>query len=274
MTVSKSFGSLLLAALTAAVSAGATPGTAADLDARLPVAESPASEWKFSFATYAWLPWISGDLSVRGTSLDVDVAPNDILRSLDWSTLPVWMSYTELRRGPFTLFNDIIWTALEGGQGFDRKFITGDVQVDYTQLTVELGAAYAVWSRGGTTVDVLAGGRYWRQNTDVYIDAGGGFSLDKSATVDWVDPFIGARLIQPIAPGQSILVRGDIGGFGAGSEFSWQALATYNMKLCETGGTVIDGYFGYRALAVDYLEGSYELDVVQHGPVMGLTMNF
>ncbi len=69
-------------------------------------------------------------------------------------------------------------------------------------------------------------------------------------------------------------MRGDVGGFGAGSDFSWQALATYNMKLCVTGGTVIDGYFGYRALAVDYSEGSYELDVVQHGPVMGLTMNF
>ena len=274
MTVLRSFGLLTLAALTVAVSAAATPGIAADLDAPLPVAESPASEWKFSFATYAWLPWISGDLNVRGRDFDVDVAPDDILRTLDWSTLPVWMSYAEMRHGPLTFFNDIVWTALEDGQGFDRKFVSGDVQVDYTQLTVELGAAYAVWSQGGATVDVLAGGRYWHQNTDVYIDAGGGFSLDKSATVDWVDPFIGARLIQPIAPGQSILVRGDVGGFGAGSKFSWQALATYNMKLCETGDTVIDSYFGYRALAVDYSEGSYELDVVQHGPVMGLTMHF
>lgn len=262
------------AAIVAFAVCSALPASAADLGAPLPVVSQRASDWKFSLATYAWLPWISGDLDVRGRSFDVDVAPNDILRSLDWSTLPVWMSYAELRNGPLTFFNDIVWTALEDGQGFNRKFISGDVQVDYTQLTVELGAAYAVWSQGGATVDVLAGGRYWRQSTDVYVDLGSGLALDRSATVDWVDPFIGARLIQPVAPGQSILVRGDVGGFGAGSDFSWQALATYNMKLCETGGTVIDGYFGYRALAVDYSEGSYELDVVQHGPVMGLTMNF
>ena len=266
--------SFVAAAILAFSVFSAPPASAADLDAPPPVVRPTASDWTFSLATYAWLPWISGDINVRNREIDVDAAPDDILRSLDWSTLPVWMSYAELRNGPLTIFNDIIWTALEDGQGFDRRFVSGEVQVDYTQLTVELGAAYAVWSQGGATVDVLAGGRYWRQNTDVFIVGSGGRSLDASATVDWVDPFVGARLIQPVAPGQSVLVRGDVGGFGAGSEFSWQALATYNMKLCETGGTVIDGYFGYRALAVDYSQGSYELDVVQHGPVMGLTMNF
>jgi hypothetical protein len=253
---------------------GAPPASAADLDAPPPLGSQAASGWTFSLATYSWLPWLSGDINVRNREIDVDAAPDDILRSLDWSTLPVWMSYAELRNGPLTIFNDIVWTALEDGQGFDRRFFSGEVQVNYSQLTVELGAAYAVWSQGGATVDVLAGGRYWRQETDVFIGGSGGLSLDASATVDWVDPFIGARLSQPIGPGQSVLVRGDIGGFGAGSDFSWQALATYNMKLCETGGTVIDGYFGYRALAVDYSQGSYQLDVVQHGPVMGLTMNF
>jgi hypothetical protein len=39
------------------------------------------------------------------------------------------------------------------------------------------------------------------------------------------------------------------------------------MKLCVTGGTVIDGYFGYRALAVDYSEGSYELDGLCSAPM-------
>jgi hypothetical protein len=245
----------------------ARPASAANLDAPLPVVSQPASGWKFSLASYAWLPWISGDLNVRNRSFDADAAPDDILRSLDWSTLPVWMSYAELRKGSLTFFSDIVWTALEDGQGFDRKVFSGDVQVDYTQLTEELGAAYAVWSQCDATVDVLAGGRYWRQNTDVYLNVAGGFSLDASATVDWVDPFIGARLTQPVAPGQSILLRSDVGGFSAGRDHSWHALATYNMELCETGGTVIDGYFGYRALADDYSEGSYVLDIVQHGPV-------
>ncbi len=161
------------------------------------------------------------------------------------------MSYAELRRGPLSFFNDIMWTAVEAADGFERRFVSGQVEVDYSQLTVELGAAYSVWSESGGTVDVLAGGRYWRQETDVYLQTDR-VALDRSGTVDWVDPFVGARWMQSVAPGQSILVRGDIGGFGAGSDFSWQALATYNLKLCETDGHTINGYVGYRALTVDY----------------------
>lgn len=236
-----------------------------------------SSGWSGSFSTYAWLPWLSGDIRVGNTSIDVDASPTDILSNLDWSTLPAWMSYGELRNGRLTLFNDIVWTALEAADGFKGRALAGSVQVDYTQLTVELGAAYQIWSEGTSTVDLLAGGRYWRQETDVFLDVAGrrrGIAIDRSGTIDWVDPFIGARLQHVVAPGQSIMVRGDVGGFGAGSDFSWQAMTTFNMELCTTGGHQVDGYIGYRALSVDYSEGAYEYDAVQHGPVLGLTMKF
>lgn len=204
----------------------ATTGSTADLG--YPAADAPvaSSEWTFAFTPYAWLAFMSGRAEVGSTTLDVDLTPGDILRNLDWSEVPIWMSYAELRRGPLSFFNDIMWTAVEAADGFERRFVSGQVEVDYSQLTVELGAAYSVWSEGGGTVDVLAGGRYWRQETDVYLQTDR-VALDRSGTVDWVDPFVGARWMQSVAPGQSILVRGDIGGFGAGSDFSWQALATY-----------------------------------------------
>jgi len=251
----------------------ATTGSTADLG--YPAADAPvaSSEWTFAFTPYAWLAFMSGRAEVGSTTLDVDLTPGDILRNLDWSEVPIWMSYAELRRGPLSFFNDIMWTAVEAADGFERRFVSGQVEVDYSQLTVELGAAYSVWSEGGGTVDVLAGGRYWRQETDVYLQTDR-VALDRSGTVDWVDPFVGARWMQSVAPGQSILVRGDIGGFGAGSDFSWQALATYNLKLCETDGHTINGYVGYRALSVDYSEGAYEYDVLQQGPIAGLSVNF
>ena len=44
------------------------------------------------------------------------------------------------------------------------------------------------------------------------------------------------------------------------------------------GALTIDGYLGYRALSVDYAEGAgtdrYVFDVVQHGPVIGVTGRF
>ena len=54
----------------------------------------------------------------------------------------------------------------------------------------------------------------------------GGFLIQllTSGSVDWADPFIGARLQHQLAPSQEITLRGDVGGFGAGSQFSWQAM--------------------------------------------------
>jgi hypothetical protein len=185
-----------------------------------------------------------------------------------------------------TLFNDTIWTALEGSAGFTLGGPLGlgaAANVNYTQLTMELGAAYTVWSDGEAgapgvvNFDVLAGARYWRQEVDVVATLGP-LASARSGVVDWVDPIIGARLGYGVAPGQSVLVRGDIGGFGVGSDFSWQALATYNAKICDGSGYTLDGFVGYRALAVDYNQGSgarrYEMDTVQHGPVMGVSMRF
>jgi hypothetical protein len=232
--------------------------------------------WTGSVSTYSWLPWLTGDIRIRNVDLDVDAAPRDILENLDWSTLPVWMSYSELKNGRVTLFNDIVWSALEAGAGFEGRVLAGSVEAEYRQLTVEVGAAYQVYSARGSTIDLLAGGRYWRQETNVFLQGRGplGLAIERSGSVDWVDPFVGARLQHAVAPGQSVMARADIGGFSVGSDFTWQAMATFNMELCEVGGNQIDAYFGYRALSVDYSENAYAFDAVQHGPILGLTMSF
>jgi hypothetical protein len=152
------------------------------------------------------------------------------------------------------------------------------------------------WSSGlgahranDTVLEMLAGGRYWHQelNVDIGLTAtlnvfGLVLTRDRaiaqSGSVDWVDPFIGARLRWHPAPGQEVALRGDVGGFGAGSKFTWQALATYNWYLGTYQSLMLDGYLGYRALSVDYEQGEgvsrYEFDVLQQGPVMGVTGRF
>jgi hypothetical protein len=96
--------------------------------------------------------------------------------------------------------------------------------------------------------------------------------------VDWVDPLVGARVRHRLAPGQELTLRADIGGFGAGSQFSWNAIAAYNCEIAVRDGITYSLLLGYRALSVDYEQGSgrtkYEYDVLQHGPITGLTMKF
>jgi hypothetical protein len=244
---------------------------------------------------------------VKGRGFDVAVDPADLITHLDWpSIVPAWMSYAEARRGPLSLFNDIVWSDVSGGTGFSRtvsgRFATatfgGNIKANYQLAIVEAGGAYTVWSQGmqgspgSTAFDLYAGARYWHQDVDISgnltgtvalsgplgLTISGSRAIAKSGSVDWVDPFVGARLRQQLAPGQEFVLRGDVGGFDAGSQFSWQAIATYNSPLCEIHGIPVDGYVGFRALSADFSQGSgrskFEFDNVIYGPVIGATMRF
>lgn len=265
--------------------------------AEAPVA--PTSAWAFSFTTYGWLPWISGDLTVKGRTFDVDVSAGQVLDALDWSGVPAWFSHAQARNGRLFLFNDIAYAKLAGSRDFAKSgpagalTLTGNVGASYEQAIVELGGAYEIWSTntasGRMAFDVLAGGRYWHQSTTVSADLSATINLAgltvegsrvfaRSGSVDWVDPFIGVRLRQPIANGQSLILRGDAGGFDVGSKFTWQVVASYDFQVCATDHYAIDGHVGYRALSVDYSQGSgserYEFDAVLQGPVVGASLRF
>jgi hypothetical protein len=263
---------------------------------------APAGGWTFEFTPYGWLPWVSGDAVVRGRSFAVEQNPAQVLDSLNM----VWMSYIEAKKGPLTLFNDTIYASLGQSDSFARsktfsRHVSGTIgaalEADYRYWTVELGGMYEVmqWRSGhdagtpDTYLELLAGGRYWHQELDVAVDLNGTLNLDglvisgsralaQSGGVDWIDPFVGARLRWQPAPGEEVALRGDVGGFGAGAKFTWQVLATYNWLLCVHGALTIDGYLGYRALSVDYEKGDgvsrYEFDVLQQGPVIGVTGRF
>jgi hypothetical protein len=285
------------------------PGLTADLGPEPQLAQPvpPLSQWQFSFTPYLWLPWISGDVVVKGRGFDVAVDPADLITHLDWPIIvPAWMSYAEARRGPLSLFNDIVWSSVSGGTGFSRevsgRFATatfgGNIKANYQIAIVEAGGAYTVWSQGmqgspgSTAFDLYAGARYWHQDVDISgnltgtvalsgplgLTISGNRAIAKSGSVDWADPFVGVRLRQQLAPDQEFVLRGDVGGFDAGSQFSWQAIATYNSPLCKMHGIPVDGYVGFRALSADFSQGSgrskFEFDNVIYGPVIGATMSF
>jgi hypothetical protein len=145
-------------------------------------------------------------------------------------------------------------------------------------------------SPGSTTaLDIYAGGRAWWQRGDVQIAAtgtanfldltvsrSGVFSAEKS--VSWFDPLVGLRLRHQFAPAWNFVLSGDVGGFDVGSKFSWQVLGALDYEFCRSKNVVWSGMVGYKALSVDYTQGSglsrYEFDMTIHGPIFGVTARF
>lgn len=168
-------------------------------------------------------------------------------------------------------------------------------KVKVEMAIAELAAAYEIahWGGGmpgsGTAIDVFGGGRFWWQKAqaDLAVSATlnlAGFTISGSRAfagsgdITWIDPIVGVRLRHQFAPGHELVLSGDVGGFGVGSKSSWQVVGAYRWNFAKTANVTWSGLVGYRALSVDYSQGAgvtrYEYDMVQHGPIMGLSMRF
>lgn len=290
------------------LAAGAGAAWAADLSDDQITVEPPQSAWQFRFTPYAWLLFLDGEQTIKGRTADVDTNIFEIIRESD--SLVGWMSYLEARRGPLALYADIYYgkLTLSGGgdvtikpNNFVSATIAADANIEYEFAVVELGGAYEVsrWNRGGamdaadfgayTALDLIAGGRYWYQKAELDlalasqlniagITINGNRAIAGSGGVDWIDPLLGARLRHHMAPGEEIILRGDVGGFGVASDFSWQLIGAYSWVFSDWRGIDWAGVVGYRALYVDYSEGKgankFQYDILTHGPILGLSMRF
>src|SRR5688572_12163589 len=56
----------------------------------------PLNQWVVTLTPYSWLPFLVGDQTIKGRTVEIDVDPIEVLERL--SALP-WMSYAEARNG-------------------------------------------------------------------------------------------------------------------------------------------------------------------------------
>src|SRR6185295_5529198 len=115
------------------------------------------------------------------------------------------------------------------------------------------------------TVDALAGMRYTRLSVELDFDNFGSPDQDK----DWFDPIIGAESKVDFTPRIFMTLRGDVGGFGAGSEFTTNAMGTIGWRFSLFGADAAVRA-GYRIIYQDFDEGGFDWRMNMHGPILGL----
>jgi hypothetical protein len=126
----------------------------------------------------------------------------------------------------------------------------------------------------GRRVDLFAGVRYWDLDLDLDLVALPGAALDLGER--WVDPLVGGRLVKDVAEDWFVSVRGDIGGFGVGSGFSWNVQGGVGYEVSSLFSLVLQ----YKALAVDFENDKagtadfLSYDTTTHGPLLGFVFRF
>lgn len=131
--------------------------------------------------------------------------------------------------------------------------------------------------RKNGSLDIYGGIRYWNNDIDVSLDPGRwDGSVSASRDPDWVDPVVGVRWTQETGRLWTPYINADLGGFGAGSDFTWSfGIGTF-YKLSHVTSLKL----AYKKTAVDYEEGTegtedyFAYDTDTAGMVFGVQFNF
>jgi hypothetical protein len=249
---------------------------AADLETAPPVpTPAPEHEWTLSVAPYFWMAGINGDVGVFGRQpVNVDESFSDIIKDFKFGGMIV----TELNNGTIGIFSDIMYVKTEADGSVTRALggvpKTLAATVETSSFTGTVLGEYRVYSEPTGILDLMAGARVFSvdNNIDISLAHGGAplaaFSGSDGAT--WVDPMIGAKGRYNINETWFVNGWAMIGGFGAGSDLTWDLLGAVGYNYNEH----VSFALGYRALGVDYDNNGFVYDVVQHGPILGAVFKF
>lgn len=234
-------------------------------------ADEDPDAWHVTITPYAWAPGVYGDVTVRGVNAELDEGFLDLLDKTD--TLVGLAGRLEVTRGRFGVFGDIFYSKMEVENAGPTR-----VDVETRLWFIEFGGQFRLLDTRdervpGFTVDLYGGGRY--SSLELDLDTAGQPSASQSQ--DWIDPIVGARVGIHFSDHVFLLLGGDVGGFGVGSDFAWSILGLFGYKW-RTGTVELALLAGYKALGQDYTTGSgtrrFRWDTTMHGPVLGFSARF
>jgi len=228
-----------------------------------------SKKWSFLAEPYLMFPYMDGETGIgNNLVLPVDANPGDIFSKLKMAA----MLYLEAKTDKWAITSDLVYMNLT--QDVTPGIILNSGTITAKQLAWETAGLYRVLS----FLEVGVGSRLNSVQTsaDVWINAIHADSTQATGrhTKTWFDPIIITRLSTDINDKWLFQFRGDLGGFGVGSDFTWQLQAYAGYRFTK----VFQLSAGYRILSIDYTNGEspkeFVFNIVEFGPALRFGFNF
>jgi hypothetical protein len=226
-------------------------------------------KWHFQTDIYLLFPYMKGDIGIGNEiAAPVDATPGDIFNKLKMGG----MVYLEAHNNKWAVTSDLIFMNLKQDIAPNKFWDNGTA-----------GAKQLVWEPAGfyrllPFIEIGVGGRL--NNLQASIEGrrnafpAGTYEVSENASKTWFDPILITRLTADIKDKWLFQFRGDIGGFGVGSDFTWQLQGYAGYRFSH----LFQLTAGYRILSMDYDKGvdidRFVYNVDTFGPVIRFGFNF
>ncbi len=226
--------------------------------------DTAEKKWKTLAELYLMFPNMKGDVGIRNLpSVSVDADESDILGNLKFGA----MLYVEFNNGDWAIGNDIIYMKLEQDLEASQAIDGGKATME--EFAYELSGL----KRVSPVFELGFGARLMSIGSELEVQGSEEF---RSASISktWIDPILIARAQGKFHERWIWQIRGDIGGAGIGSQFTWQGQAYAGYQFSKKFQTTL----GYRYIGVNYDKGQgvdrFRYDIDTYGWVMRLGINF
>jgi hypothetical protein len=231
--------------------------------APLAQAQNTATDWRQTVFLYGMGAAIDGDAQVGPLQVPVDVGLSDFFDVLKFGAMAAY----RVENGTWSFGGDVTYMNLGGSNRTQQGRASAGLDVEQATVMATAGR------RLTPHLEALFSLAWFDVSADLRVRL---LQQVRTASRDasWVDPLAGLNYEVPVGSRWRYTLRGDIGGFGVGSDLTWHALTKFTYQQSDR----FCWYLGYRAIAYDYEDGkgpNYQhYDLVQHGPGAGVAFSF
>lgn len=231
-----------------------------------PIITEESSAWKQQLVIYGWLPTFDGTLTYQLPGQDEDKESDfSAIDSLD----AVFMATYEVRKDKWSFLTDVIYLGMSGAETVGEGKAKTTFDEELTSWLLGFYGGYNMIDSDSTTLDIIAGMRYFSLDIDASID----FSANRlptvylSPSVEVYDAVVGVKGRVDINENWYIPYLFDIGM--GDSDLTWQGQASIGYR------------FGWGDVLATYRYVHYEKDGLKlvedfdlYGPKVGVVFHF
>ena len=235
-----------------------------------PLNQKAPKEKDFTFTVnpYLWFTAIGGTIEIpeiSSTPYNFNQSFGDAVEDMKFA----FMVAGRFKYKSVSLLYDMFYVHLKPTLSIPSMNVEGFLNgtADINEYVGDFSLAYRIPIEDKTVqFDVYGGTRVWSMDNTLDLTGSDGTPVKKSKKNAWVDPIFGALVNFDFEQNWFTYLRGDIGGFGAASEFTSTFLWGVGYRFDQHWNTS----FGIKNLYVDYEQDKKIYNIWQYGLLLSV----